>query len=41
MRDAVEADVLDLLADSYINKHLVVSAIDLIAVRVFPGLASR
>lgn len=30
---------LDLLGDSYINKHLIISAVELIAVRLFPELA--
>lgn len=37
MRDDVEAE-LDLLADSYINKHLIISAVELLAVRLFPEL---
>lgn len=37
MADDVE-DSLDLLADPYINKHLIICAVDLIAVRLFPEL---
>lgn len=40
--DRMEGDIeesLDLLADSYINKHLIVRAVDLIAVRLFPELS--
>lgn len=37
MRQDVES-TLDLFADSYINKHLVVSAVELLAVRLFPEL---
>lgn len=29
---------LDLLDDEYVNKHLIVSIVDLIAVRLFPEL---
>lgn len=29
---------LDLFADSYINKHLIISAVELIVVRLFPEL---
>lgn len=38
MREDVEGELLDPLADAYVNKHLVVSAVDLIAVRLFPEL---
>lgn len=31
--------ILDLFADPYINKHLIVSAVELIVVRLFPELA--
>lgn len=41
MREDVEVELLDLLADVYVNKHLVVSAVDLIAVRLFPELGVR
>ncbi|KAF2159275.1 hypothetical protein M409DRAFT_71161 [Zasmidium cellare ATCC 36951] len=40
MREDVEAQVLDLLADAYVNKHLVVLAVELIVVRLFPELGS-
>src|ERR1700761_3758758 len=39
MRQDVEI-TLDLFEDSYINKHLVVSAAELIVVRLFPELAA-
>lgn len=32
---------LDLFADSYINKHLIVSAVDLLIVRLFPELSEE
>ena len=32
-------DVLDLFGDSYINKHLVVALLELLAVRLFPELS--
>ncbi|KAI6904904.1 hypothetical protein KC355_g19067 [Hortaea werneckii] len=38
MRRDVE-DRLDLFADPYVNKHLLVAALDLIVVRLFPELA--
>ncbi|EME89070.1 uncharacterized protein MYCFIDRAFT_27626, partial [Pseudocercospora fijiensis CIRAD86] len=37
MRDDVATE-LDLLADAYINKHLIVSVIELLVVRLFPEL---
>lgn len=37
MADDVERS-LDLLGNVYINKHLVISAVDLLAVRLFPEL---
>lgn len=37
MRQDVE-DTLDLFADPYINKHLIISAVELIVVRLFPEL---
>lgn len=37
MRDDVK-ETLDLFADAYLNKHLVVAALELIAVRLFPEL---
>ena len=39
MREDVEIELLDLLGDAYINKHLIVCVVDLIAVRLFPELA--
>ncbi|KAK5173790.1 uncharacterized protein LTR77_002471 [Saxophila tyrrhenica] len=38
MRQDVEDD-LDLFADPYINKHLIISAVELIVARLFPELA--
>lgn len=32
-------ETLELFADSYINKHLIISAVELIVVRLFPELA--
>lgn len=32
---------LDLFADEYINKHLIIDLVDLIVVRLFPELAKR
>ena len=40
MRQDVER-TLDLFADSYINKHLIVSAVELIVVRLFPELGEE
>lgn len=40
MADDIE-ESLDLLGDSYINKHLIICAVDLIAVRLFPELADE
>lgn len=40
-RDLMREDVateLDLLADAYINKHLIISVIELLVVRLFPEL---
>lgn len=37
MRQDVEG-TLDLFADSYLNKHLIVSALELLVVRLFPEL---
>ena len=39
MRQDVEI-TLDLFADVYINRHLLISAVDLIVVRLFPELAN-
>lgn len=42
--EAMKTDVegiLDLFGDSYINKHLVVSAVDLLVVRLFPELGGE
>ena len=40
MRLDVEVD-LDLFADAYINKHLIVSALELIVARLFPELTEN
>ena len=37
MRQDVER-TLDLFDDSYINKHLIISAVELVVVRLFPEL---
>lgn len=42
--DAMRRDVectLDLFADSYINRHFVVSAVELLVVRLFPELTAE
>lgn len=39
MRSDVESE-LDLLCHAYLNKHLVVRAVELIVARLFPELAS-
>ena len=39
MRQDVES-TLDLFADSYLNKHLIVSAVELLVVRLFPELGN-
>jgi hypothetical protein len=41
MRQDVERTVLDLFEDSYINKHLLISAVELVVVRLFPELAEE
>ncbi|KAK4507643.1 hypothetical protein PRZ48_001378 [Zasmidium cellare] len=41
MRQDVEGELLDLLADAYVNKHLVISVVELLVVRLFPELGSR
>ena len=38
MRQDVEGS-LDMFGDAYINKHLIISAVELIVVRLFPELA--
>lgn len=38
MRQDVES-TLDLFADAYINKHLIISAVELIVMRLFPELS--
>ena len=40
MRQDVEA-TLELFADQYINKHLIVSAVELLVVRLFPELSEE
>jgi hypothetical protein len=40
MRQDVEG-ILDLFSDAYINKHLIVSAVELIVVRLFPEIAEN
>jgi hypothetical protein len=40
MRQDVE-DNLDLFADAYINKHLIISAVELIVARLFPELTEH
>ena len=40
MRQDVE-DTLDLFADSYINKHLILSAVELLVIRLFPELGEE
>ena len=40
MRQDVES-TLDLFADSFINKHLIISAVELIVVRLFPELGEE
>lgn len=39
--DAIERDLLDLLADEYCNKHLVYSIIETVLARVLPELTER
>ena len=38
---AIETDLLDLLADEYCNKHLVFSIIETVLARLLPELAER
>lgn len=38
---AIETDLLDLLADEYCNKHLVYSIIETVLARLLPELAER
>lgn len=40
MREDVEAE-LDLLSDSYLNKHLIIAIVELVIVRLFPELAAE
>lgn len=40
MRDDVE-DMLDLFADQYVNKHLMLSIVELLVVRLFPEIAQE
>lgn len=40
-RGDVETTLLDLFADEYINKHLIMSAVELIVVRLFPELGEE
>ena len=40
MRQDVE-DTLDLFADPYINRHLIISAVELLIVRLFPELSEE
>ncbi|CAK4032332.1 Hypothetical predicted protein [Lecanosticta acicola] len=40
MREDVEAE-LDLLGDSYLNKHLIIAIVELVVVRLFPELAAE
>jgi hypothetical protein len=40
MREDIEVS-LDLFGDAYINKHLIISAVELIVVRLFPELADE
>jgi hypothetical protein len=39
--EAIETDLLDLLADEYCNKHLVYSIIETVLARVLPELTER
>ncbi|KAF2721719.1 hypothetical protein K431DRAFT_223588, partial [Polychaeton citri CBS 116435] len=38
MRQDVEINILELFSDTYINKHLILSIIELIVIRAFPEL---
>lgn len=38
MREDVE-DMLNLFADQYVNKHLIISVVELLVVRLFPEIA--
>jgi hypothetical protein len=40
MREDVEG-TLDLFSDAYINRHLIISAVELVVVRLFPELAEQ
>ena len=40
MREDVEG-MLDLFADQYVNKHLIVSVVELLVVRLFPEIAEE
>lgn len=35
------ADMLDVLGDAYMNKHLVFGIVELVVVRVFPEVGAR
>lgn len=39
--EAIETDLLDLLADEYCNKHLIYSIIETVLARLLPELAER
>lgn len=41
MRANVEDSMLDLFADSYLNKHLVVEIVELIVLRLFPEIGEE
>jgi hypothetical protein len=41
MQRDLERDVLDLVGDKYLNQHLLVQIVDLLAVRLFPELGKQ
>lgn len=41
MRADVEASMLDVFADSYLNKHLLVEIVELIVLRLFPEIGEE
>ena len=41
MRQDIETNVLELFEDQYVNKCLVISAVELVVVRLFPELADE
>jgi hypothetical protein len=41
MQRDLERDILDLVGDKYLNQHLLVRIVDLLAVRLFPEIGKQ